>query len=822
MLYNHFKTALRNLWKNSFFSLLNILGLAVGLAAFLLILQYVSFERSYDTFHADSDQIYRVQLNQYQEGELLFASSENYPGVGPALQADIPEVLSYARLYNLGAKNNMVVTWDDAPNGPIQFKHRRLLYADSSFLTMFSYPWVAGDPSTALDAPFSMVISESYAKKYFGEEEAIGKMLHMKDDDYNDELCKVTGVFKDVPQNAHLKFDILISYKTLFARGDWAPGRYHASWGRKDMYTYIKVREGTDIAALEAKFLPIIEKNNPDLAAENRKDELLLQPISDIHLYSSLTDEPEANGNGQFVSFMLLIALFILLIAYINYINLATARSLERANEVGVRKVLGAYRSQLVRQFLLESTIVNVVSMVIAVILVEISLPFFNQLTGQSIPAFGIWHQVWFAPVMLGLLVLGSLLSGLYPSFVLSSFRPVEVLNSKYGNTSKGAILRKILVVFQFAASVFLIVGTFIVYEQMDFMMNQDLGFNPNQTMVVERPGVSDRDRQLRSKQIDSFTEQAEKHSAIHKVTRSSTLLGKKMRFKTNVHKYTDPEDAGVPFTFSGIDYDFVEAMEMKVLHGRNFSKDFSTDIDTACMLTLSGTKALGFEKPEDALGQSLSIPRFRWNAIVVGVVNDYHQESLKLQTNPTMFYPTLHGAEYYLFKVNTADIPGVLSHLEKIWGTSFPGNPFEYFFLDDYFNRQYQNEQRFGSLFAVFAILAILVGCLGLFGLSAFTAQRRTKEIGIRKVLGASVKDILLLLSKSFIVLILIANVIAWPLVYLVMHRWLDAFAYRIDISWTIFLLAGGVVLFIALITIILQAYKAAIRNPVTSLRSE
>ncbi len=822
MLRNHLKTALRNLWKNSFFSLLNILGLAVGLAAFLLILLYVNIEWSYDQFHTDSEQLYRVQLNQYQDGELLFASSENYPGVGPALKAELPEVLEYARLYNLGAKNNMVVTWDDAPNGPIQFKHRRLLYADSTFLTMFSYPWVAGNPETALEAPYSMVISESFAKKYFGEEEALGKMLHMKDDDYNDELCKVTGVFKDVPLNTHLKFDILISYNTLYARGEWAPGRYHASWGRKDMYTYIKVRPGTDIAALEAKFPPIIEKNNPELSERNRKDELLLQPVTDIHLYSDLTDEPEANGNGQFVSFMLLIALFILLIAYINYINLATARSLERANEVGVRKVLGAYRSQLVRQFLLESTIVNIVSLVLAMILVEVALPFFNQLTGQAIPAFGIWQTVWFVPVIIGLLMAGSLLSGLYPSFVLSSFRPVEVLNSKYGNAGKGAFLRKMLVVFQFGASVFLIIGTFIVYQQMDFMLNQDLGFNPKQTLVVERPGISARDRQLRGQQIDSFTEQADQHAAINKVTRSSTLLGKKMRFKTDVHKYSEPENTGVTFTFSGIDYDFLEAMEMKVIAGRNFSKDFTTDIDTACMLTVSGAKALGFENPEDALNQSLSIPRFRWNAIVVGVVNDYHQESLKLEMNPTLFYPTLHGAEYYLMKVNTADIPGVISHLEKTWEAAFPGNPFEYFFLDDYFNKQYKNEQRFGRLFAVFAILAIMVGCLGLFGLSAFTAQRRTKEIGIRKVLGASVRDILVLLSKDFMVLILLANIIAWPIVWVIMRKWLDIFAYRIEIPWMMFLLAGIVVVVIALVTISLQAYKAATSNPVTALRAE
>jgi putative ABC transport system permease protein len=822
MFRNHLKTAFRNLWKKKGFSFLNLLGLALGIVAFLLILQFVTFELSYDGFHENKDDIYRVQLDQYRNGELIFASSENYPGVGPVLTRDLPEVLSYTRLYNLGSKNNMVVTWDDAPGEPISFKQRKLLYADSSFLTFFSYPILEGDPVTALSQPFNMVITESTAKKYFGEESAIGKMLHMKDDDYNDELCKVTAVVADMPDNTHLKFDVLISYKTLYTRGDWAPGRYNTSWRRKDMYSYIQVAKGVDPSVLEQKFPAIVEANIPEDDRETREDILSLQPITDIHLYSDLTDEAEANGNGEVVYFMLLIGFLILLIAYVNYINLSTARSLERANEVGVRKVMGAYRGQLLVQFLMEAFIINLTALLLALVSVEVALPFFNQLTGQNLPPLGIWSASWFVPALLGLLVFGTLLSGLYPAFVLSSFRPVDVLSSKYGSVGKGVWLRKALVIVQFAASVGLIIGTMIVYQQTSYMLGQDLGFEPEQIMVIERPGVSERDRSLRSQQIDVFTEKLEKSPAILKSTRSSTLLGKKMRFKSGVRKYTDPSDQQITFTFSGIDFDFVDCLGMEVVAGRNFSEDYGTDVDTACLLTESAAKVLGYDTPEEAIGKTLTIEDFRWSPIVIGVLKDYHQESLRLTTDPTLFYPTLYGAEYYFAKFNTSQVQEAIAQAEESWTEAFPGNPFEFFFLDDYFNRQYQNESRFSGLITFFAILAIFVGCLGLFGLSAFTAQKRTKEIGIRKVLGATSSDILRLLSKDFLVLILIANVLAWPMIWWLMQNWLQGFANRIDISWTVFVAAAVLVVVTAMATVSFQALKAAATNPAESLRSE
>lgn len=821
MFQNYFKIALRNLLKHKGFSSINIIGLAIGMAACLLILQYVSYELSYENFFPNKENIYRVQLNQYRNNELIFKSSENYPGVGPALKKELPEVIDYARLYNLGAKNNVVITWNDAPNGPVKFKHRRFLYADSSFLGMFGYAMIAGNPTTALSEPLTMVISESYAKKYFGTEDPLGKMLHMKDDDFNDELCKVTGVFKDLPQNTHLKFDVLISYKTLFSRFERAPERYGTTWGRKDMYTYIQVKEGSDLAAMRAQFPAIIDKYSPDLKNRNRRDEFVLQPLTDIHLYSHLTDEAEANGNGNAVYFLLVIAFFIVVIAWVNYINLATARALERAREVGIRKVVGAVRGQLIRQFLIESTLINLAALLLSIAGVFLAMPYFNQLSGMTL-SFDIWKEGWFLGAFAGLFLAGSFLAGIYPALVLSSFRPIVVLRGRFRNTTGGALMRKGLVVFQFAISVALIAGTFIVWQQMNYMQSQDLGFNPEQTMVVERPGIMKRDRDAYRQSVDAFKTDLREVAGIRQVTASTTVPGKKMRFKAPVRKYNDIPENSVLFTASGVDYDFMDAFEMKVIAGRAFSEEYGSDSDTATVLTKAGARLLGFEKPEDAIGQTLKIEMFRWNPIVVGVIEDYHQESLKIDTNPTLFYMNLHRPEYYMVKVNPVNIRETVTEISGVWDRNFPGNPFEYFFLDDYFNRQYENEQKFGNMFAVFAILAIIVGSLGLFGLSAFTAQQRTKEIGVRKVLGASVSGIIYLLSREVISLVAIANLIAWPLIYYVMDGWLSEFAYRVNVDWAMLLLAGVAVLLFALLTVSFETIKAANRNPVDSLQHE
>lgn len=821
MLENYFKAAFRNLFKQKVFSILNILGLATGITAFMLIMQYVEVENNYEGFLPNHDNIHRVTLAQYVNNELSIESAENYPGVGPALLQELPEVKSFARLYNMGYKNNLVITYDDGSGDPIKFKHRKFLYADSAFLPMMGYEMIAGNAKTALAEPLSTVISETYAKKYFGNVDPIGKMLHLQDDDFNDELAKVTGVFKDLPNNTHLRFDVLYSYETLYTRGEWAPGRYNESWRRKDMYTYIELQEGANLGNTISKFPEIVNKYSPDLADRNREDVLGLQKISDIHLNSKLAEEPEANGDQKIVNFMGIIALFIIIIAWVNYINLSTAKALERANEVGVRKVMGAGRFQLIGQYLLEAAVINFVAILLALIMIALVLPIFNTLAGQYFTISSLLTQS-FMLNLFGVWFVGSALSGIYPAILMSGFIPVVVLKGKGASKHGSGFLRKALVVFQFATSIALIAGTFIVNNQLDYMMNQDIGMNIDQVLVVERPGITSRDRDARVQSIEFFKNELRKENSIKSVTGSVTIPGKKREFKVPAKPYGSGDDKLVTLRFNSMDYEFVDAFEMTILAGRPFSKDFIQDPDTSVIISESASRLLGFKKPEDALGQTLSLPRFQWDAIVVGVVNDYNQESLQKNVDPTIFYCSPSNAEFFSMKVNTSDLPTTIAHIEDTWNEAFPGNPFNYFFLDDFFNRQYENERKFSGLFFAFSVLAIIIGCLGLFGLSAFTTQQRTKEVGIRKVLGSSIPQIFVLLSKEYVWLILAALVISSPLIYWVMGNWISTFAYQTSIGYAVFILAGLAVIVAALVTVSYQSLKAATVNPVNSLRNE
>ena len=821
MLRNLFLTAARALKKNRFFSFLNIVGLSIGMAVFMLIAQYVHFERSYEDFTPGNEDIYRLTLASYLNNELVLSSAENYPGAALALEAELGEVEGYARLYNMGYKNNVVITYEDAKPQPIAFKHRRFLYADSSFLTLMHYPLIEGDPTTALAEPFTAVISEKYARMYFGADDPIGKSLRMQDDDYNNELVKVTGVFKDIPPNTHLKFDVLFSYKTLFARGKNAIPRYDQSWGRKDMYTFIKLRPGTDPKELEKKFPEIVSKYSPELKERNQQDILALQPIKDIHLKSNLSEEFEQNGDHRIVLFLSIIGVFVLIIAWINYVNLATAKAMERANEVGVRKVMGALKGQLIGQFLVESALINLLSLIASILLVLLCLEPFNSLSGLSLD-WTYLTQRWFLMLVFCLWITGTLLSGVYPAFVLSSFMPATVLKGKLRNSARGLLLRKSLVVFQFTSSVALIAGTLIVFDQLNFMMSKDIGMNIDQVLVMERPGIWPVDRKAWDTSVDVFRNELANNPDIKGISLSLTVPGKQREYKSIIKKYGASDDTGVTMRVNSMDDNFLEVFEMKLLAGRIFSRDQVQDPDTSVIITESGAKLLGYANPEDAVGQTITVMAFNYHPVVVGVVNDYHQVSLKSSADPTVFFCTFYYGELYSLRLRTNDLERGVESVRSAWQKAFPGNPFEYFFLDDYFNRQYENERKFGKLFSTFAGLAIIVGCLGLFGLSAFTTTQRTKEIGIRKVLGSSISSIFILLTREYLILIALALVIAIPAVYFIMDDWISSFSYRTTISWSIFVLAGFSVLMIALITVSYQTLKAARSNPVESLRYE
>src|SRR4030095_2049869 len=695
MIRNLLISAIRSLKKNKFFSLLNISGLAIGMAVFLLIAQYVQFEKSYENFIPGSENIYRVKLEAYEKNELIMATAENYPGVGPALQTELPEVVGYARLYNMGYKNNVVITNENAKPDPIAFRQRRFLYADSTFLPMMGYEMVLGNAKDALKDPFTAVISEKYAKLYFGSEDPIGKTLRLRDDDFTDELVKVTGVFKNLPSNTHLKFDILFSYNSLYPRGDWAVQRYREGWRRKDMYTFIQVKPGTDPKRLEAKFPAIVKKYKPELEQSQQKQLLGLQPLKSIHLTSDLSEEPEPNGNDRTVFFLSLIGIFVLIIAWINYVNLSTARALERAKEVGIRKVVGAVKTQLILQFLTESALVNLLSVLIAWGFVYLCLTPFNTLSGLNIKTSYLL-QPWFVFLLLILWLVGSLLSGLYPALVLSSFKPITVLKGKLKNNVRGIILRKGLVVMQFIASIALIAGTFIVYKQLKYMTSQDMGMNINQVLVVERPGIADTSRTLFNSSIDAFRNELKKDPSVQAVSASFTVPGKQREYKVTLKRYGVANTDSIGARFNSFDYDFLDVFKMKLIAGRKFSPDYPKDSDTSVIITETASKLLGFRKPDDAIGKVLTVPEFRWNPIVVGVVNDYHQLSLKKALDPSFFTFSSYDGEYYSVRINTNNLSRTLKHVEHSWTTAFPGNPFEYFFLDDYFNKQYENEKRF------------------------------------------------------------------------------------------------------------------------------
>ncbi|HLG40318.1 MAG TPA: ABC transporter permease, partial [Chitinophagaceae bacterium] len=774
MIRNLLITALRNLRKNKFFSALNILGLGIGMAVFLLIAQYVHFERSYESFIPGKENIYRVKLEAYSNNELIMASAENYPGVGPALQTELPEVISYARLYNMGYKNNVIITNENAKPDPIAFRQRRFLYADSTFLPMMGYEMLRGDAKTVLKEPFTAVISERYAKMYFGKEDPVDKTLRLKDDDFVDELVKVTGVFKELPQNTHLKFDVLFSYNSLYPRGDWAIQRYRNGWRRKDMYTFIQLKPGTDPGKIEAKFPAIVAKYKPELKESQQKQTIGLQPLKDIHLKSDLSEEPEPNGNARTVLFLGLIGIFVLVIAWINYVNLSTARALERAKEVGVRKVAGAVKSQLIGQFLTEAALVNLLSVIIAWGLTFLFLSSFNTLSGLTLSS-SFLTQPWFILLLAFLWIGGSLLSGFYPALVLSSFKPITVLKGKLKNNTRGILLRKALVVMQFMASIALIAGTFIVYRQVKYMTSQNMGMNIDQVMVVERPGIADTSEAVFNSSVETFRNELKKDPSVLNASLSFTIPGKQREYKIVVKKYGDNTDSTI-VRFNSMDYNFLDVFKMRLLAGRNFSKEFPNDDDTSVIITEKASQLLGYKTPQDAVGKTLVIPGFGgWKPIIAGVVNDYHQLSLKKPLDPSILSCSLYGGEYYSVRINTGDLSKTVENVRRSWATAFPGNPFEYFFLDDYFNNQYENERKFEKLFFVFAILAIIIGCLGLFGLSAYTASQRIKEIGIRKVLGASVPDITKMLSKDFLRLVLIAIVIASPIAWWAMNNWLQ-----------------------------------------------
>ena len=785
MIKNYIKIALRNLTRHKGYSLINITGLAIGMACCILILLWVQDELSFDRFHKNADNICRViQDINFSDHSTTWAITQG--PLGPSLKEDFPEIENFTRITG----QRFRLTYQENSFDEI------LGMADGSIFEMFTFPLIEGDPETALSDPNSIVLTEEMAKKYFGDEHPIGKVL--KADDRYDFL--VTGILEDFPLNSHFRYDFLIPF--IFGR----ELKYTVdNWRNSQFSTYVEIQKGIPYKEVVQKISgylyekPTIEKDA----------KLNLQPLARIYLYSNYEfDRP--HGDITYVTIFSLIALFILLIACINFMNLTTARSANRAREVGLRKVAGAYRRDLVRQFFGESILLAFIAFIFAVGIVYLLLSAFNELAAKEL-SFGISGNIPTLLALVGIAILTGIIAGSYPALFLSAFQPADVLKGTFFSGSRGSTFRKVLVVLQFSLTILLIVCTTIVYNQMNFMRNRKLGYNKEYLVYA----VLRRDMR---QQFDVVKEELLKNPNILAVTSSGTIPTSGYNFSNSLWRWEGQNpDEEILIRASFIDYNYFETFGMEIIEGRSYSKQYSTDPTEALIVNEEAVIVMGMESP---IGKQLGIGDNQ--AKIIGVVKNYHFRSMKQKIEPLILILNPHNCWALFARLNSEDVSKTIGHMENVWGQFVPGYPFTYRFMDEAIDNLYRSEQQIGTLFRYFSILAIFISCLGLFGLASFMAEQRTKEIGIRKVLGATVSNILLLLSKEFAKWVLIANVIAWPFAYYAMNKWLQGYAYRINIAVWSFILAAVLALAIALFTVSYQAVRAATANPADALRYE
>ncbi|MDQ1352985.1 MAG: putative transport system permease protein [Acidobacteriota bacterium] len=809
MITSYFKVLMRNLWKNKFFTILNMTGLAIGMACYLLIFKYASFELSYDNFHENKNNIYRIQKNVYENNVLTASEAKDSYNLGPGLKAEFPEIADQARVAEI--PSNTVIYQDKT------FRDEKIYVTESSFFNVFSFRLLQGDPKTCLDGPNSVLISESAAAKYFGGENPMGKTLRIlsRGREYS---AMINGVFKNVPENSLLKFDFLLSMSSVW-------GASFSDWIYSVFHTYLLLTPDANPKALEAKFPGFINQYILPQVPRAAYWKHLLQPLKDIYLYSNLTFDTR-NGDGKTVYFLLIIAFLILIISWINYVNLSTARAMERAREVGMRKVMGSSRLQLIRQFLVESMLVNIIPIIIAFILFLLFIPYLRHLVGKGISVSAA--DPWFWLNLLGLYIVGSILSGLYPAFVLSSFKPVTVLKrSKLSQTRGGILLRKILVIFQFTAATVLIIVIFTVFRQIEYMRSRDLGIDIRDVLGVQLPSMP-MDQQYIERTTGLKTGLSG-YPWIQNITGSSAIPGtdpefRRLCWREGIH-FKDGKTVSIIF----VDYEFLPTYGLELKEGRNFSRDFGTDTVDSVIVNEAAVKLLGLGGADDNLngvvGKKMSIYNLGEGSYnIIGVIKDYHHQSLKKNVDPIAFVLQPNIKSFYSLKLDPAKggIGAAIGVIKQKWQEIFPGYPFDYFFMDDHFDRQYRADKQFGKVLGIFVILAIIITCLGLLGLSYFTTFQRTKEIGIRKTMGAGMEDILILLSRDIVRLVIIATVLAWPVAYFVVANWLKNYASRIAVPILYFILAGLLTAVIALLTVAYHTITAARANPVDTLREE
>ena len=810
MLSNYFKIAFRNLFKHKTYTLINIAGLAIGVASALMILLYIQDELSYDKFHKKSDQIYRVYLNGKIAGDELVVGVSCAP-LGATMVNDYPEVLNSTRLFTFGG------------DPIVRFGEKKIVvdlfhYADSSFFDIFTVNFLRGKPETALNRANTVVITSEMAKKFFGNEDPLGKSLKVGNDQTEFEI---TGVVEKFPQNSHHHFNMLASFVTL---RDLANSSF---WVSNNNYTYILLQEDYPVEQLEAKMPEMVEKYvGPQLQMFSQAsfEEFLeagnrygyfLQPIKKIHLFSDLQYEIEPGGSITSIYIFSIIAFFLILIAAINFMNLATARSAGRAREVGVRKVVGSFRSQLINQFLIESLLLSFVALIVALLAVELLLPGFNNFSGKQLTLFlkGHWS---FLPYIIAIGVFVGFLAGSYPAFYLASFRPVKVLKGTIQTGMKGSRMRSILVVFQFIIAIFLIISTLVVFRQLNYVQKKDLGFKKENLLIIDRAYA------LRD-QRNAFKEELSRNPSIEKISQTNNLpsyLHGNTAFRPE--ESTPDEIRATNFYYT--DENFQEVLELNLIDGRWFSKDMPGD-STAVILNEAAIKAYGYEDPvgENILQIGGGRDTTDLPMKIIGVVKDFNYESLHQTIQPLIIgFNRNRFATYFAIRIHSENYQTTMKFIEEKWSEMVPDQPVEYSFLEDALTANYNDDKNSGILFAIFAFLAIFISSLGLLGLASFTAEQRTKEIGIRKVMGSSIPKIMQLLSREVIIMITISSVIAWPIAYFFMKNWLQNFAFKANLGISVFILASLLTFFIAILTIIFQAYRAASANPAESLRYE
>lgn len=815
MLKNYFNSALRSLKKNKVFSVINIFGLAIGLTAAVFIFQYTFFELSYDRFHTAHKDTYRV-LNDRYEGEKLIQSGQiTYSAVGKQMTVDYPEVVRHTTINSF---NRVQVRKDDKI-----IEIRNGYYVHPSFFEMFDYELLAGSPDNLVNEVNNLVLTETSARSLFDVKgndfsAVVGQLVYLRRDTTP---TKITGVISDPPVNSHLEFDMLFSRVTMTSNNPSAD----FDWTGSDYYHYLQLTPGANAANLEAKFGDFSDKYFRGDEVTGTFEKFHLQPLTDIYLYSDYEYEIVKLGNGEMIWALMVVAAFILLMAWINYINLTNSRALERAREVGVRKVVGAGKGQLIVQFMTEAFVVNLLAVIIAFTFIQLLQSQFNGVVGTKLSLFSMLQSdfrdipVWV--LMTTVLLTGSAISGIYPSLVISNFKATVILKGKFQNSGKGSVLRKGLVVFQFCISTLLIAGTLLVYKQVNFMRNQDLGINMEQVMVINGPAMTSFDSTFVD-QVASFKNELKQIPNVLDVGNSYNLFGDRLPRIFNA----TPEGSSQGYMLNrmSIGFGFLGTYDIDMLSGRDFrANDHNADgqLVNTVMINKKASDMMGFANPEDAINVRISF----WGRsfFIVGVTDDFHNRSLKRSIEPILFLPFLNSSyDNYSIKLSAENISQAVTSIEAKYNEIYPGNIFEYRFMDEAFDQQYEADRKFGEVFNIFSFLAIIIACLGLFGLAGYNAIQRTKEIGVRKVLGATIMNIIHLLSKDFMILIIVSNVIALPLVYFGANEWLNNYAYRAPMGLWLFVLPVAIVLAIALLTIVYHTVQSARRNPVQSLRYE